>query len=100
MLRSLNVAIPALPPVPVSRALVPESVSPPGLLPMATVMVGRPLGNDVTLFPKASWTVTLTAGVMIVPAVVLLGCTVKASCAAGLAGTQSDADCVKGKQLE
>jgi len=50
---------------------------------MATVTVGRPPGNDVTLFPEASWTVTLTAGEMIVPAVVLLGCTVNASWAAG-----------------
>ena len=73
MLRSLNVAIPALPPVPVSFDFVPERVSPPGLLPMATVTVGRPPMNDVTLFPKASSTVTRTAGVMMLPAVVLLG---------------------------
>src|SRR5437870_12891129 len=87
MLRLLNVAIPALAPVPVRFDASPESVPPPGLFPMATVMVGRPLGNDVTLFPKASWTVTLTAGAMMVPAVVLVGCTVKASCAAGPALT-------------
>src|SRR5436189_4907547 len=99
MLRSLKVAIPALAPVPVSLDVVPESVPPPGLLPMATVMVGRPLGNDVTLFPKASWTVTLTAGVMIVPAVVLLGCTVKASCAAGPAVTETVAVCVMATEL-
>src|SRR5881628_2647036 len=89
MLRLLNVAIPALAPVPVRFDASPESVPPPGLFPMATVTVGRPPGNDVTLFPKASWTVTLTAGVMIVPAVVLLGCTVKASCAAGPAVTET-----------
>src|SRR5882724_704802 len=83
MLRLLNVAIPAKVPVPVRLDLSPESVSPPGLFPMATVTVGRPPGNDVTLFPEASWTVTLTAGEMIVPAVVLVGCTVNASWAAG-----------------
>src|SRR5437867_8979 len=99
ILRSLNVAIPALPPVPVSLDVVPESVPPPGLLPMATVTVGRPLGNDVTLFPKASWTVTLTAGAMMVPAVVLVGCTVKASCAAGPAVTETVAVCVMATEL-
>src|SRR5438093_11090298 len=99
MLRSLNVAIPALPPVPVSLDVVPESVPPPGLLPMATVTVGRPPGNDVTLFPKASWTVTLTAGAMMVPAVVPLGCTVKASCAAGPALTVTVAVCVMATEL-
>src|SRR5205809_914206 len=99
MLRLLNVAIPALPPVPVRFDLSPESVSPPGLLPMATVTLGRPPGNDVTLFPKASWTVTLTAGVMMVPAVVLVGCTVKASCAAGPALTVTVAVCVMATEL-
>src|SRR2546422_10358724 len=66
---------------------------------MATVTVGRPPGNDVTLFPKASWTVTLTAGVMMVPAVVLLGCTVKATCAAGPAVTETVAVCVTATEL-
>src|SRR2546428_11962759 len=66
---------------------------------MATVTVGRPPGNDVTLFPKASWTVTLTAGVMMVPAVVLVGCTVKASCAAGPAMTETVAACVMATEL-
>src|SRR3989454_7612547 len=99
MLRLLNVAIPALAPVPVRFDVVPESVPPPGLLPMATVTVGRPPGNDVTLFPKASWTVTLTAGVMMVPAVVLLGCTVKATCAAGPAVTETVAVCVTATEL-
>ena len=79
MLRLLNVAIPAKVPVPVRLDLSPESVSPPGLLPKATATVGRPPGNDVTRFPNASSTVTRTAGVMMVPAVALLGCTVKAS---------------------
>src|SRR5204862_193760 len=73
MLRSLKVAIPALAPVPVSLDVVPESVPPPGSFPLAAVMVGRPLGNDVTLFPKASSTVTRTAGVKMVPAVVFTG---------------------------
>src|SRR5206468_4160501 len=66
---------------------------------MATVTLGRPPGNDVTLFPKASWTVTLTAGVMMVPAVVLVGCTVKASCAAGPALTVTVAVCVMATEL-
>src|SRR5207249_2350500 len=66
---------------------------------MATVTVGRPPGNDVTLFPKASWTVTLTAGAMMVPAVVPLGCTVKASCAAGPALTVTVAVCVMATAL-
>src|SRR2546422_8548987 len=66
---------------------------------MATGTVGRPPGNDVPLFPKASWTVTLTAGVMMVPAVVLVGRTVKASCAAGPAGTETVAVCVMATEL-
>src|SRR2546422_9773431 len=66
---------------------------------MATGTVGRPPGNDVPLFPKASWTVTLTAGVMMVPAVVLVGCTVKASCAAGPAVTETVAACVMATEL-
>src|SRR2546430_956228 len=82
MLRPLNVAIPANVPVPVRLDLSPESVSPPGLLPSATVMFGRPPGNEVTRFPNASSTVTRTAGVMMLPATELLGCTENTSCVA------------------
>src|SRR5437763_13747431 len=82
MLRLLNVAIPAKVPVPVRLDLSPERVSPPGLLPKATVTVGRPAGNDVTRFPNASSNVTSTAGVMMASAGALLGCTGNASCVA------------------
>src|SRR5512143_1489665 len=63
--------------------VVPDSVPPPGLVPMATVMLAVEL---VTVFPNASCTVTCTAGEMGTPPVVLLGWTVKASweAAAGL----------------
>src|SRR6185295_6322513 len=62
---------------------VPDSVPPPGLFPMATVMLAEELG---TRFPNASCTVTCTAGEIATPAVALVGCTVKASldAAAGL----------------
>src|SRR5262245_25444110 len=56
--------------------VVPDSVPPPGLVPMATVMLAVEL---VTVLPKASWTATCTAGEMLTPAVALLGWTVKAT---------------------
>src|SRR5690349_6243070 len=56
--------------------VVPDSVPPPGLVPIATVMLAVELG---TRFPNASCTVTCTEGEMETPAVALLGCTVKAS---------------------
>src|SRR5687768_11776213 len=55
---------------------VPDRVPPPGLVPIATVTVAVEL---VTVLPNASCTVTCTAGEMLVPAVALLGCTVKAT---------------------
>src|SRR5262245_19182445 len=55
---------------------VPESVPPPGLAPMAIVMLAVELG---TRLPNASCTVTWTAGAMATPAPALVGCTVKAS---------------------
>src|SRR6185369_9235720 len=63
--------------------VVPDSVPPPGLVPTATVMLAVEL---VTVLPNASCTVTCTAGLMALPAVALVGCTVKASllAAAGL----------------
>src|SRR5437016_1135149 len=56
--------------------LVPESVPPPGLVPMATVTLADEL---VTVLPKVSWTVTWTAGAMATPAVAVVGWTEKAS---------------------
>src|SRR5687768_6983346 len=63
--------------------VVPDSVPPPGLVPIATVMLAVEL---VTVFPNASCTVTCTAGLIAAPAVALVGCTEKASrfAAAGL----------------
>src|SRR5512133_3324378 len=62
-------------PLTAATVVVPDSVPPPGLLPIATVMLAKEL---VTVFPNASCTVTCTAG-MDTPAVALLGWTVKAS---------------------
>src|SRR5512140_2129346 len=53
-----------------------DSVPPPGLLPIANVMLAVEL---VTVFPNASCTVTCTAGEIIAPAVALVGWTVNAS---------------------
>src|SRR3954462_13981471 len=63
--------------------VVPDSVPPPGLVPMATVMLAAEL---VTVLLNASCTVTCTEGEMAWPAVALVGWTVKASldAAAGL----------------
>src|SRR6185436_16337319 len=63
--------------------VVPDSVPPPGLVPIATVMLAPEL---VTVFPNASCTATCTAGERLAPAIALLGCTVKATrfAAAGL----------------
>src|SRR5512140_229985 len=74
-----NVATPAT----AATVVVPDSVPPPGLVPIATVTLAVEL---VTLFPNASCTATCTAGAMAPPAGALLGCTVKASldAAAGL----------------
>src|SRR5262245_51349527 len=55
---------------------VPDSVPPPGLVPMATVMLAVEL---VTVLLNASCTVTCTAGLIATPAVAFVGWTVKAS---------------------
>src|ERR1043165_4696222 len=70
-------------PFPAATVVVPDSVPPPGLVPIATVMLAVELG---TVFPNASCTVTCTAGAIATPAVAFVGCTVKASrfAAAGL----------------
>ena len=60
-------------PLTAATVVVPASVPPPGLLPNATVTF--PV-KPVAVFPWPSSTVTCTAGVMVAPAVVLVGCTV------------------------
>src|SRR5438034_10612576 len=75
MLKLENVATPDT----AATLAVPASVPPPGFVPIATVTV--PV-NPVTVFPRASCAVTLTAGVIATPAVALDGCTENTSCAA------------------
>src|SRR5689334_4057157 len=67
---------------------VPDSVPPPGLVPMATVMLADEL---VTVLPNESCTATCTAGEIAAPAMALLGCTVKARREAA-AGVMLNAD--------
>ncbi len=64
--------------------VVPLSVPPPGLAPMAMVIEAL---LPVTVLPKASWTLTWTAGLMLTPATVLLGCWLNASLLAVAAPT-------------
>src|SRR3954469_25873337 len=70
-------------PLTAATVVVPDSVPPPGLVPIATVMLAVEL---VTVLLKASSTATCTAGEMATPAAALVGCTAKASldAAAGL----------------
>src|SRR6266566_4016808 len=75
MLSPANVATPAT----AATEAVPESVPPLGFAPVATVTV--PV-NAVAVFPWASRAVTCTAGVIAVPATVLVGWTVNTSWAA------------------
>src|ERR1043165_2779914 len=63
-------------PLTAATVVVPDSVPPPGLVPIATVMLAVEL---VTVFPNASWTAACTAGAIAPPAVTLPGCTVKAT---------------------
>src|SRR5512141_679812 len=67
---------------------VPDSVPPPGLVPMATVMLAVEV---VTVFPNVSCTVTCTAGLIATPAVVFVGWAVKASLEAA-AGVMANAE--------
>src|SRR5438034_11587283 len=76
MLRVENVATPLA----AATVVVPAKAPPPGFVPIAAVTL--PL-NPVAVFPCASWTVTCTAGVIVAPAVVLVGCTVNTSWLAG-----------------
>src|SRR3954468_10429668 len=70
-------------PLTAATVVVPDSVPPPGLVPIDTVMLAVELG---TVFPNASCTVTCTAGAIATPAVAFVGWRVKASllAAAGL----------------
>src|SRR5213075_1899429 len=79
-----KVATPAL----AATVVVPESAPPPGLVPMATVMLALEL---VTVFPNASCTATCTAGLIAAPATAFVGCTAKASREAA-AGVMLNAD--------
>src|SRR5262245_10712495 len=72
MERLENVATPAL----ADTVVVPESVPPPGLVPMATAMLAVEL---VTVLLTASCTVTCTAGPIATPGGASVGWTVKAS---------------------
>src|SRR6266403_203872 len=74
MLSVENVAIPAT----AFNAVVPDNVPPPGLVPMAIATGFVAVG---TKFPKASSTLTCTAGVIATPAVTLVGWTVNANVA-------------------
>src|SRR2546430_1753691 len=67
-------------PMTTATVLVPASVPLAGLVPIASVML---VVAVVTVLPWASWTATCTAGVIATPAAALLGCTVKATFAAG-----------------
>src|SRR3954462_15261505 len=80
MERLENVATPAT----AATVVVPDSVPPPGLVPMATVTFAAEL---VTVLLNASCTVTCTAGAMATPAVAFVGWTVKASLDAAAAPT-------------
>src|SRR5213592_2307614 len=75
MLNPEKVATPAT----AAMVLVPDKVPLLGFVPIATVMF--PV-NPVAVFPLPSWAVTSTAGVIAVPAVVVLGCTLNTNCAA------------------
>src|SRR5205823_1950152 len=74
--RSPNVATPLM----AVTVRVPPRVPAPGLVPIAMVIEALLVA---TRFPPASCTLTCTGGLMLAPATVLVGWTVKASFAAG-----------------
>src|SRR6516165_10052916 len=79
---ALNVATPLT----AVTVVVPLSVPPPALVPIASVTLEL---SPVTTMPPWSSTVTVTAGAMVCPAVVLLGSAVKTSCV-GVPGTHCE----------
>src|SRR5437762_4755940 len=70
-----------------ASVVVPPSVLPPGLLPSTTLTFPVKPGTG---FPAGSSAVTWTAGLIVTPAAVVEGCTVKASCVA-VPGVMSNA---------
>src|SRR5437773_591084 len=66
-------------PATAATVLVPDKVPVLGFVPIATVTF--PV-NPVAVLPLPSWAVTSTAGVIAVPAVVVLGCTLNTNCVA------------------
>src|SRR2546422_1055929 len=75
-------------PATAATVVVPDSVPPPALVPMATVTLALEL---VTVLAKASWTETWAAGAIETPATALVGWTLTASLEAA-AGTMLKAD--------
>src|SRR5438477_3829706 len=75
-------------PLTAAAVAVPDSVPPPGLVPIATVTLAVEL---VTVLLNASCTVTCTGGAIATPATAFVGWTVKASLAAA-AGLVLNAD--------
>jgi hypothetical protein len=80
MLRFENVATPAT----AFTVAVPDSVPPPGFVPMAKVTA---FVAPVTTFPCASSMLTCTDGAIDTAIVTLLGCAVNANCVAAPAVT-------------
>src|SRR4029077_14183600 len=78
--RSAKVATPAT----AATVLVPDRVSPPGLMPSATVTL---LVYPLTVLPIASFTATRTAGVIATPVNVLVGWVLIVRLTAALAGS-------------
>src|SRR2546430_1787026 len=72
MLRFGNAATPAT----AAAVVVPESVPPPALEPIVTLMLPA---NRVATFPPASCAVTCRGGVTAAPGAAVVGCTLKPS---------------------
>src|SRR5882724_9416037 len=72
MLSEGNVATPAI----AANVRVPDKVPPAGFTPSPTVTLPA---KPVAALPRASNAVTRTAGLMVAPVVVVLGCSVNAS---------------------
>ncbi len=80
MLNAENVATPPT----AATVVVPASVPPPGFALVASVTAAW---YAASVLPKGSSAVTTTDGVTLAPAVLLFGCTVKASCVAAAGAT-------------
>src|SRR2546427_232053 len=84
MLKSAKVATPAT----AATVVVPDRLPPPGLFAIATVTLAL---KPVAVLPKASRAITSTWGVILAPAVAVLGCTLNSSSVAGPANTRNAA---------